>query len=385
MPPPDVGLWRTPFAAQRAVFYGTTPQGAPIVALLQHQYFDTVEAQQAPGVIGHGYERWHLHRFRLADGAFVDSVPAGPDIWTTIYDPSSPSAVSLLIDCRWRTWSSYFWTDESSLDSVQSLTPQWTVHRRWMSSAIGCYICSPNSARRVLRNLATGKRDEGASPLMIIEVDSGSWSSGLKPQLTAFSTDTAPAYWQTAWANTIVESRYLRFAVADPDGDGISHCYLPVRDSSVWEVRDLSTGAESERLYGMPEVDLFAGPLFAPGEATLFYFRGSYLVYYRSETPTGVFDDPSPEAGTIARLEIAARPNPFNSSVTLFWTPETEAVSVVIYNVLGQAVIELPTGERPEVVWDGRDIQNHACPSGIYFARLSSFRGSTVRKLVLLR
>ncbi|OQX84675.1 hypothetical protein B6D60_08905, partial [candidate division KSB1 bacterium 4484_87] len=82
-------------------------------------------------------------------------------------------------------------------------------------------------------------------------------------------------------------------------------------------------------------------------------------------------------------------PNPFNNSTRINFTlPEQGIVSLKIYNILGQEVIELfdrdmPAGEHI-VFWEGKNRFGERVPSGMYFARLKSGQRNHVIKLLLI-
>jgi hypothetical protein len=78
-------------------------------------------------------------------------------------------------------------------------------------------------------------------------------------------------------------------------------------------------------------------------------------------------------------------PNPFNFKTNIkFRLPEVVKVHLAVFNILGQEVAVLADGEFPAgnhlVIWDG-----DALPSGIYFCRLTTPRGSTARRMILLK
>ena len=70
-------------------------------------------------------------------------------------------------------------------------------------------------------------------------------------------------------------------------------------------------------------------------------------------------------------------PNPFNPTTTIrFGLPVASAVSIRIYNLLGQQIVtllaaQLGAGEH-QAVWDGRDSQGRAVASGVYFYRMEA-------------
>jgi PKD repeat protein len=84
------------------------------------------------------------------------------------------------------------------------------------------------------------------------------------------------------------------------------------------------------------------------------------------------------------------RPNPFNPSTQIDYAlPRSGNVSLVIYNVIGQAVRVLvddyeDAGYR-QVVWDGTDQSGREVASGVYLYRLSANDFSQIRKMVKLR
>ncbi|MFH2056347.1 MAG: FlgD immunoglobulin-like domain containing protein [bacterium] len=83
-------------------------------------------------------------------------------------------------------------------------------------------------------------------------------------------------------------------------------------------------------------------------------------------------------------------PNPFNPSTTIeFALPEAAAVTLSIYNALGQVVNIIH--DRPleagihQVVWDGTDFADNPVASGLYFYRLQAGDFAETRKMLLLK
>jgi len=83
-------------------------------------------------------------------------------------------------------------------------------------------------------------------------------------------------------------------------------------------------------------------------------------------------------------------PNPFNSTTIFrFSLPESEAVTLTIYNIRGQRVHtlvdkSLESGEH-EVTWNGVNQAGQAVASGVYVARLRRQGEVRTRKVVVLR
>jgi len=83
-------------------------------------------------------------------------------------------------------------------------------------------------------------------------------------------------------------------------------------------------------------------------------------------------------------------PNPFNPSTEIsFALPQASRVDLTIYNVLGQQVRNLVSGQMEpgvhNVTWDGRDNSGNTAASGIYFYRLKTDEFSDIRKMTLLK
>jgi len=78
-------------------------------------------------------------------------------------------------------------------------------------------------------------------------------------------------------------------------------------------------------------------------------------------------------------------PNPFNPSTTLRYSvPESQRVTLKVYDVLGNEVATLVDGLETagsrEVRFDGTDE-----PSGVYYARLGADHFTAVRRLILMK
>ncbi|MFA7214303.1 MAG: T9SS type A sorting domain-containing protein [Candidatus Cloacimonadaceae bacterium] len=83
-------------------------------------------------------------------------------------------------------------------------------------------------------------------------------------------------------------------------------------------------------------------------------------------------------------------PNPFNPSTTIsYWLPETARVRLDIYNLKGQLVKTLIDSEMAaglhSVVWNGKDSNNQAVASGVYFYRISSPNNTQTKRMLLMK
>jgi hypothetical protein len=83
-------------------------------------------------------------------------------------------------------------------------------------------------------------------------------------------------------------------------------------------------------------------------------------------------------------------PNPFNPSTTFqFGLKQAQNVKITIYNVRGQVVKTLVNGMTPagihNIVWNGKDNNNRAIASGMYFYKMETNDYSKVKKTILLK
>ncbi len=83
-------------------------------------------------------------------------------------------------------------------------------------------------------------------------------------------------------------------------------------------------------------------------------------------------------------------PNPFNPSTAIsFQLPAASEVSLVIYDLTGQAVKQLASGKfargKHEAMWDGKNEAGVRVASGVYVYRLKAGEFAARRKLVLMK
>ena len=115
--------------------------------------------------------------------------------------------------------------------------------------------------------------------------------------------------------------------------------------------------------------------------------KGMSLYSYNSESPVESLN--SLESPTACSLK-QNYPNPFNPSTTLrYGIPEDSNVSLVIYDVRGQVVQTLESGNHSagwyDVVWNGYTSDGKTISTGIYFARLVAGDYSQVIKMLYLK
>ena len=83
-------------------------------------------------------------------------------------------------------------------------------------------------------------------------------------------------------------------------------------------------------------------------------------------------------------------PNPFNPETVIpFSIPESGALRLSIFNVLGQEVAVLVDDQVEagfhRIAWNGKDQFNRPVASGLYFVRMTSTAFSSVRKMMFLK
>jgi hypothetical protein len=119
--------------------------------------------------------------------------------------------------------------------------------------------------------------------------------------------------------------------------------------------------------------------------ATPYYYRGGAIygfVSARLATPVGPTPAPT--------FSLRNYPNPFSSQTTVtFAGLRGGTVELSIFDVAGRRVFTRTVpGHRTgdlELVWDGRDAEGEALPSGVYFCRARVGGATATRKMVLLR
>ena len=133
-------------------------------------------------------------------------------------------------------------------------------------------------------------------------------------------------------------------------------------------------------------------PIFTLGEQTLLLLLSRGDIYEVTGDFRGKIDvvgDKVAGTGTNATLSVA--PNPSNPSITIrFNIPQPMAVSLAIYDILGQRIHTLISTEYRQaghysVVWNGRDMSGQRAASGIYFINLHAGEQLYQEKLTLVR
>jgi hypothetical protein len=111
------------------------------------------------------------------------------------------------------------------------------------------------------------------------------------------------------------------------------------------------------------------------------------VTIYAGTAAVGV--DVLQEGATGYRLEQNS-PNPVRSGTSIaFVLPESDRVTLAVYDVAGREVRRLTEASLPEgrhvFAWDGTAADGRDLTSGVYFYRLTTSRGSLSKSLTLIR
>ena len=177
-------------------------------------------------------------------------------------------------------------------------------------------------------------------------------------------------------------SGYIKIYYGGPDIDGVPDIVIGNLDWPGWQEnfgREVSGVGD----FNGDGVDDFA---FAAVDNT---FRGVVYIFSGTGDPTDVTDPPR-ESLADGFVLSQNYPNPFNHTTVIeFELPTRGTVELCVFNILGEKVAVLSSGElRPgvhRVEWDGLDADGTSLASGVYLYRLSTSGYSLERKMLLLK
>ncbi len=91
------------------------------------------------------------------------------------------------------------------------------------------------------------------------------------------------------------------------------------------------------------------------------------------------------------KFSYNAYPNPFNPEINIYYElPSKELVSLSIFNLLGQHVVNLVENNIQDLGkysyrWDGKNINGVSVKSGIYFAVIKTQNRREILKITYLK
>ncbi len=120
-------------------------------------------------------------------------------------------------------------------------------------------------------------------------------------------------------------------------------------------------------------------------------FNAPDSLFSLAPTPDSILGIYPPVAGVPQEFVLHANyPNPFNGSTTiLFDVPKTSFVTLDMFNLLGQRIRTIFSGDVPIgtkwTFWDGRDETGRTVASGVYFYRLTTPTSALTKRLLYIK
>ncbi len=127
------------------------------------------------------------------------------------------------------------------------------------------------------------------------------------------------------------------------------------------------------------------------GTKTILVVRSDRLYAFDPEAILTDVEEDNPVANLPSVFRLAQNyPNPFNPATVIeFDLPRQSYISIAIFNLLGQKVIELADDEYPagshHITWDGISSSGQRVSTGIYFYRLTAEDFVDSKKMILLK
>ena len=214
--------------------------------------------------------------------------------------------------------------------------------------------------------------------------DSGNYANLMNSSLVtpefSVGTEANISFWHKFWMEPIYDHGYLEYTT-----DG----------GSTWIELAIYNATSSDWLkesFNINDIPLASKVMlrFRFTSDVSITALGWYIDDISVTTSTGVFGRPEePKLSGVLRLN-RSHPNPMRSNAVIsYQIPSKSPVTLTVYNILGQTIRLLDSGEKApglyQVNWDGRDNRGNNMSSGIYFYRLAAGAATLTQKLILVR
>lgn len=118
-----------------------------------------------------------------------------------------------------------------------------------------------------------------------------------------------------------------------------------------------------------------------------------YLQGESGHSEAYVYETTSVSDGVAQPMQVKLNqnyPNPFNPTTNIsFYIPESQDVELSIFNVKGQLIKKLVSGELEKghhnILWNGKNMHSKDVASGIYFYRLKTKSHNQVKKMIMMK
>jgi uncharacterized lipoprotein YddW (UPF0748 family) len=329
-----------------------------------------------------------------------DHPSSGWDAYNTVYQDAQ----------KWAAWGivdylapMIYW----NMDSFAPLIDEWTHYSfgRHIYAGIGAYRMEEFGGWSAIEALIDTARAAGSNGLLFFRSGSFDWSDGyywrhLGENRFADLATVPPMWWkdpippETPSGLSVVpagEDFDLSWEAPQPASDGDTAAYYGVYRTT-GAVVDVNDPGQLIHLTVGPQTQ-FSDDSAQPGLS----YRYAVVAYDDGDNESAPSGDVSTGVVTVEDDRVPTRyalhqnyPNPFNANTAItFDLPDAAAVSLRIYNILGQQVVTLVDGPlspgRHHVAWNGTSATGHQVSSGIYFYSLRTGDRTETKRMILMR
>jgi len=217
---------------------------------------------------------------------------------------------------------------------------------------------------------------------------------------TIIWNNTPEAFYISDWSEY---SNSITFAYSDVQG-GIDD----IINSEYATINWLEGNIESDPMFNNPYINDFTLTLGSPCIDTgtsFFEWNNETLVDMSADEYFGIAPDMGAYEYEVTNINdemiisnesiiLSNYPNPFNPETTIYFstTEGTEKVEISIYNLKGQKIktflVNLSSKSsfgRGSIIWNGKDQNENAVSSGVYFYQLKAGRYTYSNKMILMK